>query len=107
MICWQGKGQNRISSCSKIINSTVSVPEAITKAHRNRGREFADLGQYQKAIHDLSIAISRNPERSDLLLERGKIYRSWKRYNLSDADFEKAIQINPSLNEAVEQIPTN
>ena len=109
VICWHGKGQDRISACSKIINSNVAVPDAISKAHRNRAREFASIGQYKKAVHDLSIAISRNPERIDLLIERGKIYIAWGRVELANSDFKKAIEINPALQEQIDQIliPTN
>ena len=61
-----------------------------------RGRSFAMLGKYDRAIADLSHYLQLNPRDDRAFNERGLAYLRKGEIDPALADFEHAIKINPS-----------
>ncbi len=75
----------------------------------NRGRVFAELGQYQYAIQQYDLALERNPLDPVLMISRGESLRELaqeigmtgdqkgaeERYQQAISDFTKAIELDP------------
>jgi lipoprotein NlpI len=62
-----------------------------------RGSEYAQKGDYDRAIVDFDKAISLDPKLFSALNGRGKVYQSKGDYDRAIADFSAAIRLNPKL----------
>jgi tetratricopeptide (TPR) repeat protein len=61
---------------------------------------YANAGQYEKAIYEATKMLDQGIIDPVLLLNRGYAAMSLGKYDLAAGDFEKALQLNPELAEA-------
>ncbi len=70
--------------------------EFVAFAYSLRGEVFKALEEYNKALDYYTKAIKTYPEDTDLWENRAQLYYELKQYELSDKDFDKIIEIDPS-----------
>jgi tetratricopeptide (TPR) repeat protein len=72
-------------------------PQKIPTAYYSRGIEYGDLGQWDKAIDDYSIAIEIDPKFSDAYSNRGVAYGNLGLWDKAIDDYKRAIEIDPKI----------
>ncbi|MDR0304925.1 MAG: tetratricopeptide repeat protein [Chitinispirillales bacterium] len=82
--------------------STVNTVTAINRAadHNNRGVEYLNKGDYDRAIADFNEAIRIDPNNAIVRGNRGNAYFMKNDYDRAIADFKEAIKLNPNDTEA-------
>jgi tetratricopeptide (TPR) repeat protein len=66
-------------------------PEHASECYGFRGYTYADAGDYDKAITDLTEAIRLKPEWAEWYYDRGAVYAAQGKYDKSVLDFTKAL----------------
>ena len=66
----------------------------------NRAQILNALADYEGALRDYDVVISRDPEYGDYFFERAGVYRSAGRYEEALADYATAIMLSPPFHEA-------
>ncbi len=61
---------------------------------------YANAGQYEKAVYEATRMLDQGIIDPVLLLNRGYAAMNLGKYDLAEGDFEKALQLNPELAEA-------
>lgn len=77
---------------------TQSEQEAILQAlaHIKKASDYAELGQYSKAISETTKAIELNTGQTELFYHfRGTFYAFLDQHSEAISDFDKAIELNP------------
>ncbi|RRD00253.1 tetratricopeptide repeat protein [Prevotella sp. OH937_COT-195] len=69
--------------------------EYIGFSHNLKANVFSNLGQNDKAVEELGLAIKAQPEDIDYLNYRGQKYYEMKKYDLSNADYLRVTKIEP------------
>lgn len=64
-------------------------------AYSNRSSIYFTLGDYEKSIADITMAIKINPNDKELYEQRANIYCELEEYELSDKDYQKIIKLAP------------
>ena len=64
-------------------------------AYYNRGWDYDELGEYEKAIEDYSQVIRLDPNATDAYNNRGNIYYSLGEYEKALQDYDEAIRLDP------------
>ena len=75
---------------------TDLIAEAKNRAavfYHQRGSCFFHLGEYQKAIDDLNVAIGKEPTKPDHYENRALSLQRMGRHEEADADFVKAKEL--------------
>jgi tetratricopeptide (TPR) repeat protein len=85
----RGKNDRR---CTEAI--AANTKDAI--AYRNRGIDFYDKGDFDKAILDFTKAIDIDPQCADFYYSRGHTYQSLGKYDNAITDFTRAINLSPT-----------
>jgi tetratricopeptide (TPR) repeat protein len=75
-------------------------PNKAYVAYLNRGKAFADLDNYSKAIEDYNKAIEINPDIAATFNNRGTVYTKLGDYLKALSDYYRAIEINPKYYKA-------
>ncbi|MBF0507239.1 MAG: tetratricopeptide repeat protein [Nitrospirae bacterium] len=91
----EGTVDERIVACTRAITSGQLSPEELAISYYNRGIEWRDKGDYDKAIADYSEAIRRNPQYALAYNNRGIAWRDKGDYDKAIADYSEAILLNP------------
>jgi Tfp pilus assembly protein PilF len=80
--------------------ATATIPagqvSADAEANYNSGVAAINDGDYEKAISELSEAISLSPDYAEAYFYRAMAYRSNDMYNEAIADFTRAIELEPN-----------
>jgi len=119
MICWNLqipflkermlKNTTRISiavvlivSCSTLGSCATATQKNQLKlneavVHNNRGFDYCQTGQYDRAISDFGKAIKMNPQLAPAYNNRGAAYLYKGQYDQAISDLSRAIEINPRL----------
>lgn len=84
----------RIFALSQIIR-THKDNSYVSHAYNNRGYEYDDRGDYEKAIADYTKAIQLKPDYAEAYNNRGISYSNRKQYDKAMDDYSKAIKLNP------------
>ena len=66
------------------------------EAYNERGNDYSNLGQYERAIEDYKKAIELNPNDDVAYYYRGIAYYFLNQYERALKDFDKALKINPN-----------
>ena len=69
--------------------------EYLTFAYGYRAGTYICLGDTVKALTDLQSSIKIDPKNTDTYNSRAQIYYEQKKYDLSDADYRKMIELKP------------
>lgn len=75
-------------------NKKIERTPTDVNAFYERGRVYADLGEYDNAIGSLGIAITINPAYFDAYFSRGNVYWYKGEYDKAVEDYSKAITLN-------------
>ncbi|MCK4777190.1 MAG: tetratricopeptide repeat protein, partial [Actinomycetia bacterium] len=54
-----------------------------------RGNAYANIGMYEEAVNDFTMAISINSNNARTFYNRGRAYLNMKEYHSADKDFKK------------------
>lgn len=67
------------------------------EALKNRGYDYAELGQLDPAVADMSQALQLAPNDWDLMTERAKVYAKLGQFDRAMADLTQAVQLAPDV----------
>jgi tetratricopeptide (TPR) repeat protein len=95
--CVMGKGDDAITSCSRLIESGKLDVAHLANAYGDRGRARLARGDLSGAIADLDRAILLNPNFAVAYNNRCLTYSGLKDYDRAIADCDQAIKLNPNL----------
>ncbi len=90
--CAKEKGEIAIASCSEAIRLN---PKDAT-AYNNRGYEWSNRGEHDRAIADFNEAIRLNPKHADGYITRGAEWSNKGDHERAIADYTEAIRLLPS-----------
>jgi tetratricopeptide (TPR) repeat protein len=85
-----GKGPLAIADYTKVIELK---PDG--ESYYVRGNSYLEIGEYEKAVADLTRSIKLDPTYYWSYKQRAKAYRQLKRFRLAEADELKAAEIGP------------
>lgn len=68
----------------------------VSFAHKPKAEIYKELGENDKATLEFNAAVKVSPNDVDLLNDRGNFYYYIDKYDLSDLDYRKIIQLEPS-----------
>ena len=63
----------------------------------NRGLDYRDEGDYDRAIEDFNKALELKPDYAEPYTNRGNAYSCKEDYDRAIEDYDKAIELNPKL----------
>lgn len=95
--CRAASGDEAIVACSRLIDSGWYSGQAAAVIYNNRGKALIDLGENDRALHDLNEALQLDPNLAVAFSNRGLVWLDAKKYDRSIQDFNEAIQLDPSL----------
>src|SRR5262249_24783876 len=94
--CHDDDSGRLIKGCTAIIRSGRETPDNLSRAFFNRGRAFADQGEFDRAIADLDQAIRIDPNYADAYNNRDIAYNGKGNPERAVRDFDRAIEIDPN-----------
>jgi tetratricopeptide (TPR) repeat protein len=92
-ICAESSGDEAISACTRAIDSGRSKGEALATLYYNRGWEFDEKREYERAIRDYDRAIEINAK-PNYFTNRGLAYASMEKYDRAIVDYDEAISMD-------------
>lgn len=94
-IDWCAKGgasaDERISSCTAVIESGKYQGKNLAWAYNNRGAQYKKKGQANLALDDYNQSLRLDPSDTDTYYNRGNLYASKRDYDAALADYNRAI----------------
>jgi tetratricopeptide (TPR) repeat protein len=93
---YAGKLRESINACTKVIKSNPKNHVA----YNNRGSNYDDLKQYDKALADYNMAAQINPRYAKSHFNMGNTHRHTGDLDSAIADYTRAIQIDPNYSMA-------
>jgi tetratricopeptide (TPR) repeat protein len=94
--CAKGSGEAALAACTQLIASSVYGGHVLAVFYYDRGLEYKNRGDIDRAISDYNKAIELDPTigaafdaRGDAYEERGEVERAIK-------DFDEAVRLNPN-----------
>ena len=88
---------DRITGCTAIINSGVVSNENLAVAYYNRGNDYAEKGQFDRAIADYDQAARLKPDSPSTYLNRGHAYGVEGQAEHAIKDYNEAIKLKPDF----------
>src|SRR5262249_29638781 len=89
-------GDMAIAACTRAIASGRYAGHDLAKLHYGRAVEYANKGDYDRAVADFSTAIHLDPTDADAYNDRGAAWLAKGENDLAFADFSEAIRLNPT-----------
>ena len=95
-VCLEETGDEAIAACTRAIASGDAPRHILALLYFNRGDEFHDKGDFDRAIADYTQAITIDPNYGEAYRNRG-----WSLFNRGDidrafSDYNEAIRLNPT-----------
>lgn len=90
---YQGKGLSLIEEAIKDISQKEK--ELLSFAYYTKAYIYESIDENEKAIDAYTQSIKYTPDDVDLYNKRGSLLYLMSKYDLSDKDFKKAIELNP------------
>lgn len=78
-------------------NDAIKKFPAAETPYNNRANAFIDIGEFEKSLSDLSMAIQINPNNPQYYYNRGLAYSNLGQYDKSLADYNTAIEKGPNI----------
>jgi len=91
----QSEPNARLQACERLIATGKYRGPNLVPIYNWRGRAYFDLGEYDRAIAELSEAIRLDPKRAIAYAVRGIAYTKRTDYDRAIADLEQAMQLDP------------
>lgn len=88
------------AACTALIESSTETKENLAYDYTNRGAAYLSKHDYQKAVTDLSTAISLNPNIPEAFYHRGAAYNEVQKYKEAVLDYNAAIHLKRDYAEA-------
>jgi tetratricopeptide (TPR) repeat protein len=95
--CFQGPAAQRIAACTRIIENESSDRRRTSITYNNRGAAHNDLGNFDKAIIDLTEAIRLGPKNYNAFSNRSYSHFRRHDYGLARSDIDACLQYNPKF----------
>lgn len=96
-----GDHERGVELLTKAIEAGDLADTNLTIAYYNRGNAWFHLGDYTRALEDLTTAIDRNPRFLEAFIKRGAAYKELGEYELAIADLSSALELNPNNGRAL------
>ena len=100
--CAKSSGDLAIAACTRAIASSSYKGRDLAALHTNRGVEWHNKGENDRAIADYDQAIRLDPKDAGSFNNRGYAYFSKREYDRAIADFDKAVAFNPKYGHALQ-----
>src|SRR6516162_5124766 len=94
--CKQASGDVAIAACTRAIASDRYAGHDLARLHYDRAVEYANKGDYDRAIADFSSAIHLDATDADTYNNRGAAYLAKGENDRAFADFSEAIRLHPT-----------
>jgi CHAT domain-containing protein/Tfp pilus assembly protein PilF len=85
----------RIQSCTEAIAQNAANKRQLTSAYNLRGSAYAQKGDFDRAIADLTKGIELDPSQAVVHAARGEAYRFRGDVDRAIADYNKALELDP------------
>src|SRR3984893_15804913 len=93
---WRATVEERVASCTTLIDSGRYPPVNLAILHDNRGMAFRAKGDLTNAHSDFDQAVSLNPSYARAYANRGNIAFAQRDFDGAIADFNQAIKLDPT-----------
>ena len=94
--CHDDDSDRLIRGCTAVIRAGRESADDLARAFFNRGRAYADRGQYDRALRDFDQAVRIDPNYADAYNSRGVAYSGMGQYDRAIEAFDLAIQLDPN-----------
>src|SRR5262249_50503096 len=95
--CAQAPGDAAITACTRAIASGRYRGKELARLHYNRGVEYDNKGELDRAIDDYTEAIRLDPRDADYFAARGIAWRAKGELDRAIADYTEAIRLDPKF----------
>lgn len=92
-ICAKSSGDEAIRACTRAIDSGRHKGETLATLYYNRGWEYDEKREYERAIRDYDRAIEINAK-PNYYTNRGLAYASMENYDRAIDDYDEAIRLD-------------
>ncbi len=89
--CRSDDAAAQIRACTALIDARRETPASLARVFFNRGRAFADRGEFARAIADFDQAVARDPDFPDAFNSRGIAFAASGQSAKAIEDFDRAI----------------
>lgn len=93
--CARQSGDAAIAACSRAIASGDFRGEELAKIYLNRGVEYKNKSDLDRAIADYSEAIRADPNRAAAYFNRGNARQAKRDFDRAAADYSEVIRLDP------------
>jgi tetratricopeptide (TPR) repeat protein len=90
-----GTSDQRIAACTRAITSGRLNNDNLAAAFYNRGIEWGERRDFDRAISDYSEALRLKPQYTEAHNNRGEAWRNKSEFDRAIADYDEAIRLNP------------
>lgn len=94
-ICLDKSGDEAIAACTRAIQSGQLSQNSLATTYSNRGVEWRQKGEIDKAMEDYNEALSLNPNYIKAYGNRGSVYLVRQQYDKALDDMKQAFRLNP------------
>jgi regulator of sirC expression with transglutaminase-like and TPR domain len=94
-ICDTSSGEPAIAACTRLIRSGGMTPKTLSVTYSNRGLEYSQDRQYDRALSDYDQAIKLNPAEPLSYSNRAVAWHQKGDFDRALADLDKAVQLSP------------
>lgn len=84
-------------------NMAIHLNPQYAEAYVGRAKLWQDLGEWDRAIKDLTTIVALNPQHAQSFFDRGKIYLERSEGELALADFVRTAEIDPAFKQRESQ----
>src|SRR5580698_9152160 len=92
---WRATTEERVASCTALIDSGRYPPVNLAILHDNRGMAFRAKGDLTNARSDFDQAVGLNPNYTRGYANRGNLAFAQRDFDGAIADFNQAIKLDP------------
>src|SRR6266536_1118359 len=85
-----------IDACTRTIESGKSRATGLAQLYNSRGLALTNVGEYDRAISDLTRALRIVDKEPVLFNNRGLAYKAKGEFDLAIADYSEAVRLNPN-----------
>src|SRR5580658_9348171 len=93
---WRATVEERVASCTTLIDSGRYQPANLAILHDNRGMAFRAKGDLTNARSDFDQAIGLNPSYTRAYANRGSLALAQRDFDGAIADLDQAIKLDPA-----------